>query len=144
MRAPFVYYQENEDSGQTFSFFYKTAMMDAFFTDKNQPHYEENMIYGMQYSSLTNSSLVLELYNMTNESKKGNASFELYRIENGESTLIKKCDEKEDASLQEKAFSIAPVDLSVEEEDLPSGQYLLKYGKNKDGYVYTELEFSLD
>ena len=80
MRAPFVYYQENEDSGQTFSFFYKTAMMDAFFTDENQPHYEENMIYGMQYSSLTNSSLVLELYNMTTESKKWNASFELYRI----------------------------------------------------------------
>lgn len=144
MKAPIIYYKETEDSGQTFSFLYDSALRDEFFSDCENPHYQKKMIYGIQYSSITDHSLVLEVYNFTDEEQKLLPSFELFNIDNGRNTLIKQEKSTQVHKVRANTFSIWPVNFAMEEGTLEKGRYLLKYGKNAEGYVYTEQIFEVE
>lgn len=147
MKAPYIkyFYSEEKEEGWVFSILYGQDWFEAFY-ENDARSLDGKVVCGIQYTSVTDHSLVIRVSNWTDQSLKVNPSFQLYKVDKGEEILLSDYTYESDEEQEQKlcSFSIYPVDLSGENPPLESGLYRIKYGKNTARYVYCELDFEVE
>ncbi len=140
MKAPYLYYKEGEEDGWAFSILYDKAMFENFYMLEPKLEVEGKTYMGVQYTSVTENSLVMQLYNWKDEDMKLQKSYELYEVTSEGEKLIDSA-KGEEVTKRLMSFSIEPVKFSDDVKLEQGKTYLIKYGKDKEGYLYDEVEF---
>lgn len=139
MKAPNLIYK-NEDSNYVFSLLYNEASIKQFFEKEPKYTLDDKMFMDIQYSSVTDNSLVIEWWNWSEEEYILSESYELYEVTEEGEKLIDSYEGKE-SDILASTFSISAVKFN-EGITLSEGTtYMIKYGKNKEGYLYEEMTF---
>lgn len=140
MNVPYICYMGGNPT-RAFSILYEEDTMRAFFEDAPKCELDGKSFMGVQYSSVTDNSLVIYMRNWSDKKIKLSESYELYEItEDGEKLIASA--EGEVSKLSEKSGCFRSVQLKENIKLIEGKRYLIKYGKNKKGYIYDELEFT--
>lgn len=144
MRAPVLSYHVSDTESKTFSIYYDKATYTAFF-ENGDYSYDNKLYFGIQHSSVTGKSLVLQIFNNTEDEYSLNDSFEIYKITDGEKELLKDYSyTTEDVTqIKKQTWSIHPVKFPSETK-LDKGEYVIVFGSNDDDSVDVELEFNVE
>ncbi|MGN0369063.1 MAG: hypothetical protein ACI4EW_00780 [Butyrivibrio sp.] len=144
MRAPVLSYHVSDTESKTFSIYYDKATYTAFF-ENGDYSYDNKLYFGIQHSSVTGKSLVLQIFNNTEDEYSLNDSFEIYKITDGEKELLKDYSyTTEDVTqINKQTWSIHPVKFPSETK-LDKGEYVIVFGSNDDDSVDVELEFNVE
>lgn len=144
MRAPVLSYHVSDTESKTFSIYYDKATYTAFF-ENGDYSYDNKLYFGIQHSSVTGKSLVLQIFNNTEDEYSLNDSFEIYKITDGEKELLKDYSyTTEDVTqIKKQTWSIHPVKFPSETK-LDKGEYVIAFGSNDDDSVDAELEFYVE
>lgn len=147
MKTPYMeyFYSDEKEEGWVFSILYGQDWFKAFYENEDYS-LDGKVVCGIQYTSVTDHSLVIRVSNWTDQPLKVNPSFQLYKADKGEEILLSDytCETDEEQEQKLCSFSIYPVDLTGENPPLEPGSYRIKYGKNTAGYVYCELDFEVE
>lgn len=128
------------DEDYVFSILYDNEALIAYCETEPKYTMENKMYMGVQYSSVTENSLVVKWWNHTDKEYKLDNSYELYEVtENGEKLIDSF--EGEEINVKGNTFSIKGVKFGENIKLVDGSAYILKYGKNQEGYMYCELEF---
>ena len=142
MKFPHLFCDHGDGTGDVFSILYNRAMREAYF--EQEPYsYDGKLVVGLQHTSLTDHSAVIEIYNWTGRDVKLVDDLTIYRLDDTDSSKrTKVCSVKGEKTetLSKYGFTIQPITFFDNGEKLQPGKYLLVYGKNKAGYAYKEIE----
>jgi len=136
-----VYLLYEPDDGDTEIFFLDEQMKFYAFTQM-EPKYDDRKIYAdIVWGTVDENSMIVEVFNETERTYKWNYSYEIYEVIDNEEKLITvyEGDEVNYCSDLLPYTHEIKLDDGVKFED--GKQYLLKYGKNKSGYLYSEITF---
>ena len=75
----------DDGTGTVFSVLYHPALREAFF-DQEPYSYDGKLITDIQYTSLTNHSVVMEIYNYTDKDVKAVDDLIIYRLDEKDDT----------------------------------------------------------
>ncbi len=139
MKAPFIKHEMGEVDS-TFSILYDRDTFEAYYHEEPKYTLENKVYIGVQYSSVRENSLVLNIYNWTENEYKKNSNYELYEITDNGEKLIDSFEGEEEV-IKGKSYSIAGIDFGDNVNIEKGKRYLLKYGKDIKGYLYDEVEF---
>lgn len=140
MKEPFIRHDKKGDVDSVFSilndqiFFQLYCEMEPKYTTEGKP------FVNIRYGSVTDNKITVEVYNTTEIDLNWDKSYELYEIVNGEEKFIASYEGKRVKS----NFCTISADFITLEDGVKieeNKQYLLKYGKNKTGYIYGEIIF---
>lgn len=130
MSVPRIYYSRSMSlesailGGSVFSILYDSYDFKAFFKD-NKKQFDE-VILGIQYSSVTPKSMVLTVINYTDKNFKCNKSFEIYKGEGGEKELLKDYSVKTKENFKLDAHTSSRIDIAFgSDKDLEPGIYTI-------------------
>ena len=142
MKFPHLFCDDGDGTGNVFSVLYNQALREAFF--EQEPYsYDGKLVVGLQYTSLTDHSAVIEMYNSTDKDVKVVDDLTIYRIDDTDSskkTEVCSIKGEKTETLDKYSFTIRPITFFDNGKKLEPGRYLLVYGKNKAGYAYKEIE----
>lgn len=102
-----------------FSIYYDQTMFNAY-NEYGEDAYEDKVYFGIQYSSVTSKSLVLQLFNYKETSYSYNGNLVIYDENNEECMKL-----DADYSVKLKTSSIFPVKF---DKELEKGKYTIKIG----------------
>lgn len=144
--APYICYNEFGEKTYTFSAMYDRDDLEIFIYDEPQFSYEGKLITDIVYSSVTYKSLVIQVKNYSDDDYILNETYSIYRKEGGEYV---KLDEfsyvaESEETLKSKTGSNVPIRFGNDEEKLEIGEYRINFGINEGGYVYKEMEFTIE
>ena len=141
MQVPFIKHDRKGSSDCVFSILYDAESLRQYMEE--EPKYETSgkKYIEVQHTSVTEDSMVLELWNCTEKAYKLVTSYELYEITDSGEKLIDASDgEKKD--MRENSYSIEGVKFSEDVKLEEGKKYLIKFGKDTWGHFYDEVEFS--
>ncbi len=140
MKEPYIRHDKKGSSDSVFSVLGDQALfqiyceMEPKYTMSGKPY------INIRYGSVTENKLAVEVCNSTEIDLNWDKSYELYEMVNGEEKLV--------TSFDGKKINCRFLTMYTDYITLPDGielkentQYLLKYGKNKTGYIYGEIIF---
>lgn len=140
MKEPYIRHDKKGSSDSVFSVLRGQALFQIY--SEIEPKYTmvgKPLIY-IEYGSVTENKFAVEVTNSTEIDLNWDKSYELYEIVNGDEKLI--------TSFKGKKTKCSYIFAYTDYITLPDGielkentQYLLKYGKNKTGYIYGEIIF---
>jgi len=124
-----------------FSILYEYDTMQAFYEEEPKYTVQGKAFMGVQYSSVTDNSLVIYIRNWSDKNLKLSESYELYEISDGKEKFITSS-EGEIEKIGAKNGGIRSVKFENGVQLVEGKTYLIKYGKEKKGYIYDEIEFT--
>lgn len=144
MQVPILSYHISDDERYTFSIYYDKAAFLSFCENGDYSN-DDKLYFGIQYSSVTGKSLVLQIFNNTEHEYSLNDSFEIYRLINGERELLTDYSHNSDdtTTIEKQTWSIYPVNFPSE-NNLDKGEYIIVFGTDSENSVYGELEFKVE
>lgn len=143
MKAPFVIY-DNGESNWTFSILYDQKIIETFFNEEPKYTVEGKVCMDIQYGSVTENSLVIYWNNWTENEYKICGEYDLYEVSEGKEVMID-TSEKLETVVNSKAGAGVSSTIDIifaDDVKLVDGNtYILKYGKDEEGYLYEEITF---
>lgn len=139
MKAPHLRHEEGA-TDSVFSLLYNKSWLDTFYETEPKYTLEGKKCIGIQYSSITDNSLVIELCNWTNTQYELSESYKVYEVLDGEEKLIYEY-EGRDYIVTANSYSIKSVKLGDDCKFEAGKTYLVKYGNDKKGHFYGEISF---
>lgn len=122
--SPLMSMESTFRGGSVFSVLYDSYDFKAFFKDNKKEF--EDVVFGIQYSSVTPRSMVLTVKNYTSKSFKCNKSFEIYKGEGDSKELLKEHSVKTKENLKLDANTSSRIDISFgSDKDLEPGVYTI-------------------
>ena len=157
----FAYKGESDSYYYVFDFYYRDYYKDYCFScisDEGEMDFPDEYVYGgYMWGTATDSLLMLEYCYGSKEKVNINKSFSIYKMIDGNEELIgeyKTSDSLEDKSPGTKdidgknvefwwddQFVYLDLTLATNGEKLEPGTYLIKFGIDKENYLYIEDEF---
>ncbi len=140
MQVPYITHDRKGGTDFVFSVLYGQANFQAYC--ELEPKFKEpgKTYINLRYGSVTENSFVIEITNFQDKEYNWDRSYELYEIIGSDEKLV--------ASFEGEKLKFNSLRMSFDYITLPDGielkentQYLLKYGKNKTGYIYGEIIF---
>ena len=136
MRVPHIY-SEKDGNGFTFSILYDQGLAKSFF-ENNDYSYENKLVEDIQYTSVTEKSLVLTFSNFSTNTYKYNGKYIVYSIEDNGNKKEVFNGSTESYNIDGNSYTIIPVEI---DRKLDKGNYVFSYGAGCE--VNGDLEFSV-
>ena len=132
-----------------FSLFYERERFEAFAYQEPKGTDEGKMIVVVNCGTLSNISLVLWIENHTDQEYALDNSYVLYKLDENKEYKEYKSYESENieiigTGMYDSLRSALTVKYATRENPIPPGDYKLEFGKDKEGYVYKEIEFTIE
>ena len=135
--SPYLWYESSASE----KYFFLADQMCFYAFTQLEPRYDDMKTYvNIVWSSVTDDSLIVEVCNNTEEFYIWDFSYEIYEINDGKDVLIAS-EEGEQINYQSYYPDMVKIELEDGVKFEEGKQYLLKYGKNKSGYIYSEIMF---
>ncbi len=140
MQVPHIIHDKKGTADYGFSILYDAESMRLYYEE--EPKYDLNRRYiEVQYTSVTENSIVLEVWNSVENECKLVADYKLYEIADGKEKLIDEA-KGEERKLIANSYSIEAVKFSENVKLEEGKKYLIKFGKKWLGCFYDEIEFT--
>lgn len=141
MKVPYIEYSgPDNDSNLAFSLLYDRDYIKAFF-ENNDYSLNDKLVYGIQYTSVTDCSVVLRITNYTEDSYIFNGEATVYRVDDSGNIIPESAIEctSKPVRINSLSFSIIPVSF----DNIAKGEYTIIFGKDEVPNIYGRLNFSL-
>uniref|UniRef100_UPI004027B5FA hypothetical protein n=1 Tax=Eshraghiella crossota TaxID=45851 RepID=UPI004027B5FA len=141
MKVPYIEYSgPDNDSNFAFSLLYDRDYIKAFF-ENNDYSLNDKLVYGIQYTSVTDCSVVLRITNYTEDSYIFNGEATVYRVDDSGNIITESAIEctSKPVRINSLSFSIIPVSFA----NIAKGEYTIIFGKDEAPNIYGRLNFSL-
>lgn len=141
MKVPYIEYSgPDNDSNFAFSLLYDRDYIKAFF-ENNDYSLNDKLVYGIQYTSVTDCSVVLRITNYTEDSYIFNGEATVYRVDDSGNIITESAIEctSKPVRINSLSFSIIPVSF----DNIAKGEYAIIFGKDEAPNIYGRLNFSL-
>lgn len=141
MNAPYIEYcVAGNDSNFAFSILYDKDYIKVFF-ENNDYSLDGKLVYGIQYTSVTDCSVVLRITNYTEESYIFNGEATVYQVDDSGNIIPESAIEciSKPVRINSLSFSIIPVSF----DNIAKGKYAIIFGEDEASNIYGKLDFSL-
>ncbi len=141
MNAPYIEYSgADNDSNFAFSILYDKDYIKAFF-ENNDYSLDGKLVYGIQYTSVTDCSVVLRITNYTEESYIFNGEATVYQVDDSGNIIPESAIEctSKPVRINSLSFSIIPISF----DNIAKGEYAIIFGEDVESNIYGKLDFSL-
>lgn len=132
-----------------FSMHYERELIDIFLNQEPKGTFDGKMIVVVECGTLSDISLVLSITNNTDKEYVLDNSYVLYRQNDNKEYVEYKAYESENimivgTEMFNSAYGGIIVGYATKDNPLPAGKYKLEFGKDREGYVYKEIEFEIE
>jgi hypothetical protein len=135
-----------EHKGCVFSLIYDVELFKAYANTKPNYSYDDKVITVLQPTSVTPKSMLIKLYNYSNDDITIDASFKLYKFkEDNYVELTEYAYECEEVWITKaRNYSEIPIQFAKENTALQAGKYKIIIGKDEKNTLYKEVEFTIN
>lgn len=118
-----------------------TGIISKLFFENNDYSLNDKLVYGIQYTSVTDCSVVLRITNYTEDSYIFNGEATVYRVDDSGNIIPESAIEctSKPVRINSLSFSIIPVSF----DNIAKGEYAIIFGKDEAPNIYGRLNFSL-
>ena len=138
LKVPFLSYVSSDGTNNTFSIDYDKALFDTFY-ENGDYSIDGKLFYGIQYSSVTDKSLVLQVFNNTDEEVSIGKGFKIYKLNGTDKELVVEDEHEIGQAVSKSSWGTRPISFG-EGKTLSAGSYIIEFGDDKTG---GELEFEV-
>lgn len=132
-------FKELDDGTEiVFSIDYDKALFDTFY-ENGDYSIDGKLFYGIQYSSVTDKSLVLQVFNNTDEEVSIGKGFKIYKLNGTDKELVVEDEHEIGQAVSKSSWGTRPISFG-EGKTLSAGSYIIEFGDDKTG---GELEFEV-
>ncbi len=146
MKCPVIVWFENtDDKGgkiKEFSLMYRYQLFETFANTEPKYSIDNKIISYIHNATVTDSSLVIEIWNGKNIDLEFKDSFSIYKIEGEKEEKVVSKIGTEMMVSKAGTFSIKAIDFS--ENNLTEGRYKLVFGESEDGVPFEEMTFVIE
>ena len=135
---PFLVYPKDDGTEIVFSIDYDKALFDTFY-ENGDYSIDGKLFYGIQYSSVTDKSLVLQVFNNTDEEVSIGKGFKIYKLNGTDKELVVEDEHEIGQAVSKSSWGTIPISFG-EGKTLSAGSYIIEFGDDKTG---GELEFEV-
>lgn len=138
LKVPFLSYVSSDGTNNTFSIDYDKALFDTFY-ENGDYSIDGKLFYGIQYSSVTDKSLVLQVFNNIDEEVSIGKGFKIYKLNGTDKELVVEDEHEIGQAVSKSSWGTRPISFG-EGKTLSAGSYIIEFGDDKTG---GELEFEV-
>ncbi len=140
MQTPYIRHDMKGEADSVFSILYGNELMRQHYEVEPKYTLEGKVFIDILYTTVTENSLVVEVYNGSDKELKLVPSYKIYEKVDGKEVLIASGTGEQD-EIEANTYSIESVVLQDDVKLEKNKKYLFKFGEDKWGHFYDEIEF---